>query len=547
MDFPDWESFAHELARHRRRVQEHFEQVFAAPRERVGDRQRDRTRGMGDVWTRTVDETRAIRLLENAGYPEGGEVLAWLDEFRKGPVTRFLGEQGRLRLDELMPLVLNAAAGGAHSLEVLKRMGTLLEAVSGRTTYLSLLLEHPAALNLLARLCAASSWIVDRLARHPILLDELLDPRALFEPLDRDGLDAALRARMAGIPANDLEQQMDQLRQFRQATVLHVAASDIVAGLPVTRVADHLTEIAEVVLEAVMRLAWDRQVTRYGRPGYLQHGKKHEAGFAIVGYGKLGGHELGYGSDLDIVFLHDSTGNEQHTAGPQVIDNAEFFTRLSQRIIHILNTFTAAGVLYEVDMRLRPNGNSGLLVSSMEAFEDYQQASAWTWENQALIRARVVVGDGSIIRAFERIRSGVLTRARDPQQLQAEVAEMRRRMRQELDKTTADRFDLKHGTGGIVDIEFMVQFMVLRWSGTHAALLGPTAMLGLLEAIGGIGVLSGPDVELLSDAYRVLRERINHRVLQDEPALVGQDELVQERAAVRRIWRTLMGEAGGEG
>lgn len=540
MGYPDWEPFARELARHRALVQEHFDQVFAAPRERVDDRQRDATRGMGDVWRRTIGDTGAARLLENAGYPEGDEVLRWLDQFRKGPVTRFLGEQGRLRLDELMPLVLNAAAGSGHSQEVLKRMGALLEAVSGRTTYLSLLVEHPAALTLLARLCAASSWIAALLAKHPILLDELLDPRALFNPLDRDGLRTTLQARMANIPAGDLEQQMDQLRQFRQAAVLHVAASDIVAGLPVTRVADHLTEIAEVVLEAVMRLAWEHQVARYGRPGCLHGGQRHEAGFAIVGYGKLGGYELGYGSDLDIVFLHDSAGSEQRTAGPRVIDNAEFFTRLSQRIIHILNTFTAAGVLYEVDMRLRPNGNSGLLVSSMEAFEDYQQASAWTWENQALIRARVVVGDGAITRAFERIRNGVLTRERDPEQLRAEVAEMRGRMRQELDRTTADRFDLKHGPGGIVDIEFMVQFMVLRWSGTREVLLQSTATLGLLEAIGGIGMLPGPDVEALSGAYRVLRERINHRVLQDAPALVGQDELVPERTAVCRIWQALM-------
>ena len=543
MGFPDWDGFAHELARHRSLVQEHFEQVFAAPRERVEEQQRDRTRGMGDVWSKAVDDAHAVRLLKNAGYPKGDAVLQWLAQFRKGPVSRFLGEQGRRRLDELMPLVLNAASGSAQAPEVLKRMGALLEAVAGRTTYLSLLVEHPAALTLLARLCAASSWIAALLAQHPILLDELLDPRALFDPLDKGGLRDELRARMDGIPANDLEQQMDQLRQFRQAAMLHVAASDIIAGLPVTRVADHLTEIAEVVLETVVQLAWNHQVDRYGRPSYLGHGKLCEAGFAIVGYGKLGGYELGYGSDLDIVFLHDSAGSEQHTAGPRVIDNTEFFTRLSQRIIHILNTFTAAGVLYEVDMRLRPNGNSGLLVSSMEAFDDYQQGSAWTWENQALIRARVVVGSREITRRFERIRDGVLARPRDAQGLQAEVADMRRRMRQELDKTTADRFDLKHGPGGIVDIEFMVQFMVLRWSGEHDVLLRPTATLGLLRVIGDIGVLPAQDVEDLSNAYSVLRERINHRVLQDAPALIGQDEMVDERATVCRIWQQVMGEA----
>jgi len=543
MGYPDWESFARVLAQHRSLVREHFEQVFAAPRERVEERHRDRTQGMDDVWRGSVGDTRAVQLLESAGYPEAEEVLRWLAQFRKGPVSRFLGEQGRRRLDELMPLVLNAAAASDQSLEMLKRMGTLLEAISGRTTYLSLLVENPAVLTQFTRLCAASSWIATLLAKHPILLDELLDPRALYDPLDKAGLRDELMASMGGIPDNDLEQQMDQLRRFKQAAMLHVAAADIIAGLPVTRVADRLTSIAEVVLESVVQLAWHHLVVRHGRPGYLQHGKLQEAGFAIVGYGKLGGHELGYGSDLDIVFLYDSSGNEQHTGGPQVIDNYEFFTRLSQRIIHILNTFTAAGVLYEVDMRLRPNGNSGLLVSSMEAFDEYQQGSAWTWENQALIRARIVVGGGGIARQFERIRSGVLARPREADKLLAEVVDMRRRMRQELDKSGAGQFDLKHGTGGIVDVEFMVQFIVLRWSGTHDELLRQTATLALLQVAGNKGLLPAQDVEALSNAYRTLRERINHRMLQDAPAMSGQDELLAERKAVCRIWQQVTGEA----
>jgi len=542
MGYPDWEDFAQALEHHRSQVQAHFEQVFAAPRTRIEAQQRDRTHSLGDVWRGTVDDVQAAHLLEQAGYPEAGEVVRWTAQFRKGPVTRYLGEQGRRRLDELMPLVLNAAAGATSSLAVLKRMGALLEAVAGRTTYLSLLVEHPAALDQLARLCAASSWIAAQLAQHPILLDELLDVRALFDPLDKDGLRSALRSRMDGIAPDDLEHQMDQLRRFRQAAMLHVAATDIITGLPVTRVADRLTAIAEVVLETVTHLAWNHLVVRYGRPGYISHGKLCEAGLAIVGYGKLGGHEMGYGSDLDIVFLHDSSGREQHTAGPQVIDNHEFFTRLSQRIIHILNTFTAAGVLYEVDMRLRPNGNSGLLVSSMDVFDEYQQGSAWTWENQALIRARVVVDGEEITRHFEQIRNRVLSRPRLADKLQDEVVDMRRRMRQELDRSGAGRFDLKHGPGGIVDIEFMVQFMVLRWSGTHDALLRTTATLGQLQAIGSKDLLPAQDVGDLSNAYRALRECINHRVLQDAPAMIGQDELGEERASVTRIWRQVMGE-----
>jgi len=314
-----------------------------------------------------------------------------------------------------------------------------------------------------------------------------------------------------------------------------------VAGLPVPAVADRLTDIAEVVLETVLALVWNRMAGRYGRPGYMLHGRLYQAGFAIVAYGKLGGREMGYGSDLDVVFLHDSSGEEQHTSGPEVIDNSEFFTRLSQRIIHMLNTFTAAGVLYEVDMRLRPNGNAGLLVSSMEAFAEYQRRSAWTWENQALIRARVVTGSAEIARQFERIRSGVLARPRDPDRLRGEVLDMRERMRAELDRSNSEQIDLKHGRGGIVDIEFMVQFMVLRSAGEHDALLHYPWTLGLLKAFGPAGLLPADDVEALSAAFCALRRCINHQVLQDAPARVPVDELSGERAAVCRVWDRVMG------
>ncbi len=538
MGYPDWESFVQQLNEYRQQVQQHFDQVFADPQQR----EEADTRDLADVWKDRADNQHALVVLAAAGYPDADAALAWLVQFRSGPVTRHLGELGRQRLDDLMPLVLKLAAGSEPALEVLKHMGALLEAIAGRTTYLSLLVENPLALAQLAQLCAASSWVAAELARHPILLDELLDPRSLYETFDKAALKAMLAVRMGGIPASDLEQQMDRLRQYRQAQILHVAAADIITGLPVTRVADSLTAIAEVVLETVLQLAWDHLVERYGQPAYLTHGKLREAGFAIIGYGKLGGSEMGYGSDLDVVFLHDSTGSEQHTAGPRVIDNSEFFTRLSQRIIHLLNTFTAAGVLYQVDMRLRPNGNSGLLVSSMEAFAEYHRRSAWTWENQALIRARVVVGGHDMGRQFERIRSGVLARPRAADKLRTEVVDMRKRMRQELDKAGPGEVDLKHGPGGIVDIEFMVQFGALRWSGEHEGLLSYTWTLGLLQAFREYGLLPADEVDALSAAYCALRRRINHRVLQDASALVEGTELAESRAAVIRIWNRLMGE-----
>jgi len=315
-----------------------------------------------------------------------------------------------------------------------------------------------------------------------------------------------------------------------------VAASDIVSGLAVERVGEHLTFIAEVVLEKVLQLAWDHLVSRHGCPAYVVSGKQRQAGFAIVGYGKMGGFELGYGSDLDIVFLHDSHGDKQHTSGPRVVDNNEFFTRLSQRIIHFMNTYTPSGILYEVDTRLRPNGASGLLVSSLEAFAEYQRRSAWTWENQAMVRARVVAGDADIARQFERIRAGVLARPRDAGKLRKDVIEMRQKMQQELDKSSRDAVDLKHGRGGIVDVEFMVQWGALYWSAKHADLLGYTDNQGLLEAFSRSGLMTGDEVGELSAAYSAIRRHVNHLALQDEPPLVGLDELSEHREAVARIW-----------
>ena len=538
MGFENWESFIKVLQGHRARVQEQFDQVFAGPEAPAAAD--DAGHDLADVWRGNIETADAEAALAAAGFEDATGALSWLNQFRDGPASRFLGERGRQRLDELMPVVLQGVAGKGQSLDVLRRVGDLLEAVTGRTTYLSLLVENPMALSQLIELCAASAWVADLLAQHPILLDELLDPRSLYNPLDRAGLQGVLQVRMAGIPADDLEQQMDRLRQFRQAAALHVAAADIVTGMPITEVGSHLTCIAEVVLETAVQLAWRHLVQRYGKPGYLMHGKLREAGIAIVAYGKLGGFELGYGSDLDIVFLHDSAGNEQHTAGPKVIDNSEFFTRLSQRIIHILNTFTAAGVLYEVDMRLRPNGNSGLLVSSMEAFAEYQRRSAWTWENQALIRARIVVGGKEITRQFDRIRSGVLARPREQQRLKEEVLEMRQRMRGELDRSKSGKIDLKQGRGGIVDIEFMVQFAVLCWSDRHADLLRYTDNLQLLGVLAAEGLLPEDEVEALSGAYRLLRQAINHRVLQDEPSVVDDTVLASERDAVIAVWERLM-------
>jgi glutamate-ammonia-ligase adenylyltransferase len=378
------------------------------------------------------------------------------------------------------------------------------------------------------------------LARHPVLLDELLDPRALYQPMARETLERGLEEEFRSLPPDDLEQQMDALRHFQQLAMLRVAAADITGALPLMIVSDELTEIAEVVLRKVLQIAWALMVGRHGEPGYSHGRRRLRAGFCIIAYGKLGGIELGYGSDLDLVFLHDGEGDVQRTDGAKSIHNEQFFARLGQRIIHMLETLTPAGVLYEVDMRLRPSGAAGQLVPNVEAFAEYQQQEAWTWEHQALVRARPVAGDPGIAERFKAIRRAVLVRRRDPGELRGAVRDMRARMRQELGSRAAGRFDLKQDPGGIADIEFMVQYGLLAWSHDHPELLEYTDNMRLLDGFARARLLPPEDVACLQEAYKAYRARVHRLSLQGESADVDEGEFAAERECVSGIWRRLM-------
>jgi glutamate-ammonia-ligase adenylyltransferase len=536
MDCEDWEAFLGVLDEHRRRVEAHFQEVVAAP----ADSAQQRPGLLGDLWLKRLPAAEADRVLESSGFDDVVEARRWIEQLHSGTAPRYLGQQGRARFDALVPRVLAEAGRQAQPTETLGRLVHVLEQIAGRTTYLALLQEHPAVLAQLVRLCAASPWIAQQIARFPLLLDQLLDPRTLYAPLQHEELDNELRERLEALDENDLEQQMDRLRQFKHAMVLRVAASDLVEAIPLMVVSDRLTAIAEVVLERVLALSWAEMVRRYGVPRCSQGKKPRQVGFLIVGYGKLGGIELGYGSDLDLVFLHDSSGSGQRTDGPRPVDNAVFFTRLGQRIIHMLETFTPAGVLYEVDMRLRPSGNSGPLVSSLAAFADYQRAEAWTWEHQALLRARAVAGHDRLQACFDSLRREILGLKRDPDKLRGEVRDMRARMRRELGSRSRRGFHLKQDHGGIVDIEFMVQYLVLRWCREHPELARYTDTIRLLGSLAGAGLLEQADAEMLIGAYQRYRA-INHRLtLAEASTLVDDETLVEERRRVAALWQRLM-------
>jgi glutamate-ammonia-ligase adenylyltransferase len=547
LGFTDWASFHERLMHWRDRVSWHFRQVIADPDDEQDDAGEVVVGGEWlPLWEESQDEEAACRQLREAGFADADKALKHLANLRGSPQLRSMQRLGRERLDAFIPRLLAQAVEHDNPDLVLERVLPLVEAVARRSAYLVLLTENPDALRRLLTLCAASPWIAEQIARFPLLLDELLNEGRLFNPPLAPELAAELRERLVRIPEDDLEQQMEALRHFKLAHRLRVAASEITGSLPLMKVSDYLTWLAEAILEQVLALAWRHTVARHGVPT-RPDGGLCDPSFIIVGYGKVGGIELGHGSDLDLVFIHDGDPQAE-TDGAKPIDGAQFFTRLGQRIIHLMTTQTNSGQLYEVDMRLRPSGAAGLLVSSLGAFARYQENEAWTWEHQALVRARVLVGSRDVGTAFEQVRAKVLGRERDLNKLRAEVSEMRAKMRDNLGTRataagTASNafeatvpFDLKQDAGGIVDIEFMVQYAALAWSREHPALVRYTDNIRILEGLEQAGLLPDADASLLREAYKAYRAAAHRQALQNDPGVVGGDQFQAERREVMRIW-----------
>ncbi len=547
LGYADWATFHERLMHWRNRVSWHFRQVIADPDESEDDGGEVVVGGEWlPLWEESQNEEAACRQLLDAGFADADKALRQLANLRGSPQLRSMQRLGRERLDAFIPRLLAQAVEHENPDLVLERVLPLVEAVARRSAYLVLLTENPDALRQLLTLCAASPWIAEQITRFPLLLDELLNEGRLFNPPLAFELAAELRERLVRIPEDDLEQQMEALRHFKLAHRLRVAASEITGSLPLMRVSDYLTWLAEAILEQVLALAWRHTVVRHGTPT-RPDGTLCDPGFIIVGYGKVGGIELGHGSDLDLVFIHDGDPQAE-TDGPKPIDGAQFFTRLGQRIIHLLTTQTNSGQLYEVDMRLRPSGAAGLLVSSLGAFARYQENEAWTWEHQALVRARVLVGSPDVGAAFEQVRAGVLGRERDLARLRAEVSEMRAKMRDNLGtRVTAAGtapnafeatvpFDLKQDAGGIVDIEFMVQYAALAWSREHPALARYTDNIRILEGLETAGLLPDADASLLREAYKAYRAAAHRQALQKQAGVVGGDQFHAQRREVIRIW-----------
>jgi [glutamine synthetase] adenylyltransferase / [glutamine synthetase]-adenylyl-L-tyrosine phosphorylase len=517
--------FQKQLAQHRGTVAAHFRAVVfgaksaaAAGRVLIALESPSHSASAG-----TPDTTaRLAASLHALGFgPDAAEAARLFEELRDSWLVRKLDEPGRKRLQALLPGLAASVGARGKPLAVLKRVLRILEAIGPRSAYFALLNESAAARERLTELAGHGDFLVNQIASYPLLLDELVDERVLSHSPTREELAAELQLAMDQVRDDDPDRQVEALRHFQQAAIFHVAVADLGGRLPLMRVSDRLTEIAELILECVTQLAWRQIAAQFG---------ERPAALCAVGYGKLGGFELGYSSDLDLVFLHDS----------QSLEDQPFFMRLAQRIMHLLTMPSAVGRLYEVDLRLRPSGQSGPLVASLRAFTEYQESSAWTWEHQALLHARAVAGSPQLRAAFEQVRMQVLQHHVRRERLRDDVRSMRERMRRELASRDAGRLDIKQGAGGIADIEFLAQYWALKWARDYPPVAQFSDTIRQLESVASADLVPQHTVDEMTGAYRAYRTRVHRLSLEGRPALVPAEEFTAERNTIVAIWNATM-------
>ncbi len=519
LGYAGWQPLQDELARWREQVSAEFDALLVPQR---GQAAPD---ALESYW-RALPQGGDAAVLATAGFPdaEGGD--AALRDFARSGGVRALSDAARARLDRVVPALLGAAAASARPEVALKRLLDLLQAILRRASYLALLDEQPSALARLVDVLARSAFLAERIAHYPLLLDELLDTRVAGPLPGAAQMQAACAAAVAG-PDDDPEVALRALNEVRQALSFRIALASLDRRQGAGQSTRQLAALADAVVAQVLRMARSEVEAAHG---VLPGGR-----FAVVGYGSLGGCELGFGSDLDLVFLYDADPNAM-SDGARALEPARWYTRLAQKVVALLGAVTAAGRLYETDMRLRPDGSKSLLVSTLASYVEYQQQRAWTWEHQALVRARAVAGEASLLEDFEQVRRDTLGRVRDRAALAADVGQMRQRMRAELDRSDAARFDLKQGAGGLVDLEFVLQYGVLARAADVPALLQRCDSPGLIDALAGCGQLQADEAAALHQAHATLLEAGLACTLDRRPRLTA------ETAAIEQA-RTAIGQA----
>ncbi len=511
MDFPDWDALSAVLESHRRNVARHFEEIFSAPDEGQ--------HALAGLWFEESDGDDALQQLAELGFGQPREMHARLHGFRASARYQQLPVGNRERLDALGPRLIEAAAQTAHPDATWQRGLDFLDTISRRGAYLALLQQYPQTLDKVAEIIGSSAWAASYLTRHPILLDEVLDPRLYEIATDWDDFRAGLAQRLGEV-AGDTEREMDVLREAHHAQVFRLLAQDIAGMHSVERLADHLSTLADIIVHTTLQLCWEKLRQRHPHP-------EREPRFAVIAYGKLGGKEMGYGSDIDLVFLHDD---------PEA-NTGELYARLVQRMSSWMSSQTPAGILFETDLRLRPNGEAGMLVNTLEGFRAYLLEKAWPWEHQALTRARFCAGDARLGAQFEALRVEILRQPRDLEKLRADVLAMRQRMLSAHATHSEEFFDIKHDPGGLIDVEFIVQYLVLGHAHTHERLCGDLGNIALLGIASELGLIPFELADPVRDIYR------QYRRLQHAFRLDGMHRVRVERAAyvrsiecVRALW-----------
>jgi len=539
MKFDDWEGFYRRLNQVMENVHDEFNWVVGETEEQ----QHEPDKEFIEIWELDLSSEYIEPLLtESINCEEVSEqeiasfatsIVSLKAEMKRRPI----GPRGQDTVDKLLPRLISLICSYPKPAQLFERIHHLILNIMRRTAYLELLNENEGALKQLLKLCAASPRVSSQLANYPMLLDELLDPQKLYNPTKLGEYQSELQQFMLRIPEEDMEQQMEALRQFKQMQLLHIATADIAKGIKLPQVSDHLTCLSEAIFNYVVQIAWNQVTEKFGTPSNVVGTDRK--GFAVIAYGKMGGFELGYGSDLDVVFLHE-TNIKGMTDGRRSIDNQLFYFRLAQRIIHLFISRTTSGILYEIDMRLRPSGDSGPLVAGLAGFNRYLKEDAWTWEHQALVRSRPVFIDSCMREEFDNIRRGILSQQRDLLTLKTDVSKMRDKMRAHLNRAKADQFDLKQSPGGMVDIEFIAQYLVLAHSHQFPELLTQWPdNLRIFSACQEAGLLTEKETNALIDAYCHIRDMAHRLTLSKEHRIISNAGCEEDRKTVIAIWDKL--------
>ena len=536
MGAADWQTVDTQQQQHRQRISAHFNELF----KRQDEAESKPRIVIDDSIVESGNQEEHLNYLRSLGINQAETIQQRLSDFFRAKAWSFMSAKAKQRFGTLLPELLQPVAKSKQSIVLFERLLRLFSSIAGRSVYFELLHQNQLLLVKLCDLFNKSEWIADEVARYPMLLEQLIQSGDLEDRFDRQKLAQSLQLQLDNI-ADDTELELDVLRLFKREQTIVIATAELAEEISTTEVSNYLSELAEILLEAVYQLARKTIDTQYGQPQYQYEGETRIAEFAIVGYGKLGGREMHYQSDLDVIFLHNSHGEAQQSSGPKVIDNSFYFARLAQKIISMTSVLTGSGKLYEIDSRLRPEGSSGLLVSSMQAYLNYQHEKAWTWEHQALVRARAVAGSQKLGTEFTQMRQQILQLPRDQDKLARDIVEMREKMYASKHPPEDDMKNLKHSRGCMIDIEFMVQYWALLHANKVGSICSYSDNIRLLNELIRLKVIASSYSQLV-DIYLTYHRWLHETVLQNKPAEIASDLIEAEVTQVKQSWQTCFNE-----